>query len=646
MRFGEPQWLWLLALVPLLGLLLAAAHSKRRRDLARWCGTGLWGRLVPDTNGTRRLWKGLLTVTAVASLALMAARPQFGSRTLAVTRTGVDVIVALDLSESMLAEDLAPNRLIRARQAVHSLIDRMRGDRIGLVAFSGEAFVQCPLTLDYAAARMFLRFMEPDLMAVPGTAIAEAIRTATRAFDPGEKKHKALVLITDGEDHEGNLMQAAREARDQGVRIFAVGIGSAKGEPIPARGADGAIIDYRRDSRGEVVLTRLDDASLRRITAETGGRYLDGSAGGLALDQLYAEISGMEGKELKGALSIRHEDRFGYFAAAALFLLILDALLGERRRPRRGRAGVARRRSASRAMAARGLLILLASLLQALALTAAVPLLPASWPCASIARASDPGREAFEAGRFDEARDEYERYSRERPDDPRGSYNLGTALHRTGELKPAEESLMQALFADDPKLAASAFYNLGNTRARAGDLEGALEAYESALRLASADRDAKHNLELVRMLLHAPPPDSSKSPQPSPDGSGCDDQKDREDDEGRDDGDQQQQDQDGQDGGEGEEDHPDSAQDPRGDDQDEEQDGDTAEDQDSGQEGEDEQDSRRQEEELSSAPELPESTITPEQARQILEGLSQQELLLQAERMRSRTRSLDVEMDW
>lgn len=603
MRFGEPQWLWLLALIPLLGLLLAAAQSRRRRDLARWCGAGLWGRLVPDTNGPVRVWKALLVMAAVASLALMAARPQLGSRTLEVTRTGVDVIVALDLSESMLAEDLAPNRLIRARQGVHSLIDRLRGDRIGLVAFAGEAFVQCPLTLDYAAARMFLRFMDTDLVAVPGTAIAEAIRTSVRAFEPGERKHKALVLITDGEDHEGNLMEAAREAREQGVRIFAVGIGSARGEPIPVRGPDGDIIDYKRDSRGEVVLTRLDEAPLRRITAETGGRYLDGSAGGLALDQLYAEISGMEGKELKGALSIRHEDRFGYFAAAALLLLIVEALLGERRRLRPRKREGGERHASSRNRSRTGLLIILASLLPALSVMASAPLLPAAWPGSSIAHAADPGRKAYEAGRFDEARDEYERYSRERPEDPRGSYNLGTALHRTGELNPAEESLMQALLSDDPKLAAAAFYNLGNTRARAGDLEGAVEAYESALRLTPADRDAKHNLELLSMLLHAPPPDSSASPQPSPDGSQCEDSQDREDDGERDEDDQQEEEQDSQPSG-------------------------------------------QDEEESASAPELPEPTITPEQARQILEGLSQQELLLQAERMRSRTRSLNVERDW
>lgn len=641
MRFGEPQWLWLMAVIPLLGLLLAVAHARRRQDLARWCGAGLWGRLVPDAGGHLRVWKALLVLAAVASLAVMAARPQLGSRTLAVKRTGVDVIVALDLSESMLAEDLAPNRLVRARQGVHSLIDRLRGDRIGLVAFAGEAFVQCPLTLDYAAARMFLRFMDTDLVAVPGTSLAQAIRTSVRGFDPTERKHKALVLITDGEDHEGNLMEAAREAREAGVRIFAVGIGSAKGEPIPVRNPGGVIIDHKRDARGEVVLTRLDDASLRRIAAETGGRYLDGSAGGLALDQLYAEISGMEGKELKGAISIQHEDRFGYFAAAALLLLTLDALLGERRRsgprPRRRRSGG----SSLKGFLPAAALTLLNTLFLFAAALLWTPLLPSGWPCSSTAAAGDPGRSAYKAGRFEEARAAYERYAAEHPEDPRGSYNLGTARHMTGELKAAEESLMQALRSGDPKLAAAAHYNLGNTRARGGDLEGALEAYESALRLRPSDGDAKHNLELVRMLMHAPPPDSGGTRQPSPDGSQCDDGQDGGGEQDRTDGDQQEQrhepgseqDGDGAQDRDGEQDC-DGEQDDNG-----EQDGDeTAQEDPSPDDGD--HDGQGQ------AHELPEARITPEQARQILEGLSQQEMLLQAERLRSRSRSLSVEMDW
>jgi Ca-activated chloride channel family protein len=631
MRFGEPQWLWLLLLLPALAVLTIWAARRRERDLARWCHPALWARLIPDRDRWSFFWRGGLVLLAAFSLALMAARPQLGSRILSVKRKGIDVMIALDTSESMLAEDLAPNRITRARQAVQSLIDRLRGDRVGLIAFSGEAFVECPLTLDYSAARMFLRFMDTDLIPVPGTAIAEAIKAADRSFDEKERKFKALVLITDGEDHEGNVEDAAKEAKEHGVRIFAVGVGTSKGEPIPERTASGGVRDYKRDREGNVVLTKLDPATLREICEETGGRYYDAGSGNLALDRLYSDISGMEQKEMKGGIITQYEDRYGYFAAAALFFLMLEFVLPDRRRriPARGLKG-GLHNGAARGIAGRaGRGVLKAAPVLFIGIPASLLL---SLVLAVPALAGDPGGRHYRKGEYPAARDEYEKYAREHPKDPRGDYDLGTALHQTGEMSPAQETLRRALRTKDPKLREAAFYNLGNTCARAGDLAGARDAYRMALRLSPKDLDAKHNLELVEELLKPQPPDSSKQ--------------------NRNDKNQQNQDRNQKSGQSKDQD---KQQDQKDKQQQEQQQGQQQQQQQQQQNQQQQkqreqdahqQDGQKDQDKDAQGRPLAPMKISPEQARQILEGLAQQEMLLQAERLKAKSRDLRVEKDW
>jgi Ca-activated chloride channel family protein len=625
MRFGEPHWLWLLALLPLLAVGLILALRRRDRALRAWCDEGLLVRMVPDRT-PRALWlRAGLVVLAAAFLVLAAARPQVGSRVLSIERKGIDLMVALDLSESMRAEDLRPDRLTRAKQGVESLFDRLRGDRVGLVGFAGDAFVQCPLTLDYAAARMFLRLMSPEMIPVPGTDLGAAIRSAVKSFDPKERKYKALVLVTDGEDHGRDLDSAVREAKEQGVRVFAVGIGSEKGEPIPQRSAAGEVRDYKRSRDGEVVMTRLDAATLRKICDDTGGRYFDGNAGGLALDRLYGEISGMEQKEQKGGIAVQYEDRYGYFAAAAFLLLAVESMLAERRRAGNGRQ---RSRAVRRDRAGLGLLIVVFASSLLLARTAP----------AFGALAGDPGGRAYGKGDYAAARDAYAAYAREHPDDPRGEYNLGTALNRAGEMPPAEESFLRAVRSSNPKLRAAALYNLGNTRVKTGDLPGAAEAYEMALRQRPDDRDAKFNLELIRALMQQQPPDSSgqKQQQKKKDG-GKQDQKNQDkqqNQQGKQDQKDQksQQDKKDQEAGKDQQDQQQQQQDEQQQQQDQQQ----------AQEGQQGADSTG----APSQADMQPLKITPEQARRILDGLAQQEMTLQQERLRARSRPLKVEKDW
>lgn len=331
-RFGAESLLYAYLLLPGLAALEWWAAARRRRALDRFGERGRIDRLT-SVASRRRIGRTVLRLAAVALLATALARPQFGDRVETVRRAGQDVVVALDLSASMEAGDVAPSRLAAARLAVGRLIERFDGDRIGLVAFAGEAFVQSPLTLDYAAATLFLNAMEPDLVPVPGTDLGRAIEVALDGFgDPGERSRQ-IVVITDGEDHEGALDAAVERAVDEGVRIHAVGMGSTAGVPIPGFDENGAPNGFLRDAEGSVVTTRLDDVALQRVADRTGGAYYHAAAGsGAAFERLVEELTGGEGEEIESREVTRYEEQYQIFLGLALVLLVAEALLPERRR--------------------------------------------------------------------------------------------------------------------------------------------------------------------------------------------------------------------------------------------------------------------------------------------------------------------------
>ena len=331
-RFGAESLLYAYLLLPGLAALEWWAAARRRRALDRFGERGRIDRLT-SVASRRRIGRAVLRLAAVALLATALARPQFGDRVETVRRAGQDVVVALDLSASMEAADVAPSRLAAARLAVGRLIERFDGDRIGLVAFAGEAFVQSPLTLDYAAATLFLNAMEPDLVPVPGTDLGRAIEVALDGFGDQGERSRQLVVITDGEDHEGALDAAVERAVDEGVRIHAVGMGSTAGVPIPGFDENGAPNGFLRDAEGSVVTTRLDDVTLQRVADRTGGAYYHAAAGsGAAFDRLVEELTGGEGEEIESREVTRYEEQYQIFLGLALALLVAEALLPERRR--------------------------------------------------------------------------------------------------------------------------------------------------------------------------------------------------------------------------------------------------------------------------------------------------------------------------
>ena len=338
-RFAASEMLFAYLLVPALVALAWWARARKQRDMERLADRDLLGRLTASVSRRGQLAKTILVVAAVGLLVTALARPQFGSRVETVRREGRDVLIALDLSASMVAEDMAPNRLEKAKFAIADLIDQLDGDRVGLVAFAGEAFVQSPLTLDYGAARLFLNAMEPDMMSVQGTNLGQAIAVSLDAFAATERRHRVLVVITDGEDHEGEVDDAITRATDEGVVIYTVGIGSTDGVPIPDFDAAGQAQGFKRDGDGAVVTTRLDEATLMTLAERTGGTYYRASPGGAELAVLAEELAGGEGREFESEQVTLFDEQYQLFLGLALVLLIADVLVSDRRRVHVGWTG-------------------------------------------------------------------------------------------------------------------------------------------------------------------------------------------------------------------------------------------------------------------------------------------------------------------
>ena len=330
-RFGSVEALWALGLVPLLAGLAWYGGRRRKTLLAAFGETELVSQLRATVSVGARRWKTGLVLGAVALLALGLARPQFGTRVETVRREGQDVVVVLDVSRSMLAEDLTPNRLERAKIEVGRIIQRLRGDRVGLVAFAGDAFVQSPLTTDYGAAMMFLGAMDPDLIEVQGTDLANAITVAMEALEETPAGNRIIVAVTDGEDHEGGLAEAIGRATEEGVVVHTVGVGSPEGIPLPDFGRDGERRGFRRDDDGSVITTSLDETALQDIALQTGGQYYRLGAGGDGLADL-VEVIGGGGRELEAREVTQFEEQYQLFLGLALFLLMVEAFLPARRR--------------------------------------------------------------------------------------------------------------------------------------------------------------------------------------------------------------------------------------------------------------------------------------------------------------------------
>ena len=332
-RFAHPEYLYALYAVPLFILLFWYLVRNRRKLLGKFARKDIQKLLLPNYSWIKSTLKFGIIILVYILLVVAASNPQVGTRMEEVKQSGIDVYILLDVSLSMKAEDIKPNRLDRAKFQISNLIQKLRGDRIGLIIFAGQAYVQFPLTSDYSAANLFLNAVDVNSVPQQGTAIASAINLAVKSFDYKTSTQKAIVVITDGEDHQGDVMQAVKDAVAKDIKIYTIGLGSPDGVPIPIYNNTGQQIGFKKDNNGNVVLTKLDASILQEIASAGNGQYFHGSNYEDQLNDIYNDLSKLEKTEFGVKKVTDYEDRFYYFLIPALILLILEFFISETKSP-------------------------------------------------------------------------------------------------------------------------------------------------------------------------------------------------------------------------------------------------------------------------------------------------------------------------
>ncbi|MBJ10830.1 MAG: hypothetical protein CMP66_05150 [Flavobacteriales bacterium] len=331
LRYEHTELLYLLGIIPVLLLLLVLAMRWRKKALNNFGEHRLVKKLMPMASSYKVKLKFGVFLLAITSIIIGLANPQIGSKMEEVKREGVDLMIAVDLSNSMLSEDLQPSRLQRAKQAISRLIDRLEGDRIGLVVFAGDAYVQLPITTDYSAAKLFLSTINTNIISNQGTAIGKAIELSLNSFDYENTQSKAIIIITDGENHEDDAIEMAYAAAEKGVFVHTIGMGSVEGSPIPIKNRYGQLKGYRKDKQGNTVITKLNEGMLQEIAQAGGGSYIRANSTQSGLNALFKEINKMEKSEIGSKVFTDYKDRFQIFICLAIALLLLDLLILERK---------------------------------------------------------------------------------------------------------------------------------------------------------------------------------------------------------------------------------------------------------------------------------------------------------------------------
>ncbi len=333
-RFEHPEYLYGLIIVPFLWIAWIVIIRLQKKNWLSFGDKALVTRLIPRVSYRLKNWKFLLIIIAISSLFVAISNPQIGSKLEKVQRKGIDMIIAVDISNSMLAEDIKPSRLSRAKREISKLVDKLEGDRIGIIVFAGKAYTQLPITTDYSAAKMFLSSVSTDFISTQGTSISSAIEMARTTFENSEDKNsdrnKAIIIITDGEDHEDGALEQAKKAAEEGIKIYTIGMGTVKGAPIPIFRND-VRIGYKKDREGHTVISRFNESLLRSIAENADGKYVRASNNNAGLKVILGEINKMNKTEIETQTFKDYESRFQIFTAIAILFLILELLLGERK---------------------------------------------------------------------------------------------------------------------------------------------------------------------------------------------------------------------------------------------------------------------------------------------------------------------------
>lgn len=514
MTLGAPEWLWGYVVVALLGAVFLWNEGKREEQLRKLVAARLLGNLTWSMSAARRRWKYGLMLAGLACAVAALTQPRAGYEIVETHLQGLDVMMAVDTSKSMLSQDVQPDRLTRAKYAAEDLLDLLEGDRVGLVAFAGTSFVQAPLTVDYSAVLASLTDLDTNTIPRGGTNIASAIRQAGAAFGRGEGSHRALILFTDGEELEDSALEAAKEAKGK-FRIYTVGVGTAEGSLIPAPTGDGGGTEFVKDAQGQYVKSKLDEERLKAIAAETGGFYVHLDNGPAVAKAIYEQgLKRMQEHEIE-ARQMKPIERYEWPLAAGIVLLAASALVRERRRTP---GGAVARKGARRAAAktAKAPVTAGAAALLLLLLTAG-----RSWGV-------NEGVTLYQEKNYKGAYDVFEHQLERNPASGGLEFDRGTAAYKGGDYEKALEAFGKALSSQDPALREQAEYNLGNTLVERGALQqekedkikqwtGALEHYGQALKANPNDANAKYNQELVKRMIEElkkqQPPQQKENPK-------------------------------------------------------------------------------------------------------------------------------------
>lgn len=328
-RIAQPAYLYALLIIPVLTLFFVLGRIMRKKALSRFAQNETLQILMPNASNSRPTLKFVILMIALASIIVGIARPQFGAKLKTVKREGVELLIALDVSNSMMAEDIQPNRLERAKRAISQLVDKLNDDKIGLIVFAGQAYTQLPITTDYPSAKLFLESVSTEIVPTQGTAIGAAVELGMRSFSPQFEGSKAMIIITDGENHEDDAIGAATAAAENGIIVHTIGMGLPQGGPIPMY--KNGQKDYRKDNAGNVVVTKLDESMLQQIAAAGKGIYVRANNAQVGLNTLFNEINKMQTAEMESRIYSDYNDQFQYFIAFGLLLMLFEFMILERK---------------------------------------------------------------------------------------------------------------------------------------------------------------------------------------------------------------------------------------------------------------------------------------------------------------------------
>ncbi len=506
MNFANIKMLFLIWAVPALFFVYLFGIKKRKKILSGFASRRDLKAILPESGTLRRRVKAGLTLTALLFMVIALSGPRYGYKWQIVKQKGIDIIIAIDCSKSMLAEDIKPNRLYRAKMEVYDLLKMLRGDRIALVAFAGTAFLQCPLTIDYQAFNLFLSSLSPDFLPVGGTDIPRAVHTALAGFDEKETSEKAIILITDGESTAAGSIEAAEAAKKAGVKLFCIGIGKDTGVPVPDKNGG-----FKKDRSGKIILAKLDEATLKKMAILTGGAYVKSIAGDMDLEDIYnVRIRGqMKNTTRTETRKKVWENRYQWFLAIAVLLYIIELFVSCVKKK------------------------------QVLSIILVILFFNTGAKAAGMQKYIHQGMEAYKQNDYKNALNFFIKGQLENPELPEIYYNLGNTYYKMGDYEAAADNYDQAFKAKGAEaqsktLKQKSLYNLGNSNFKQKKFKEALANYKKALEISPDDLQAKENLEYVKKIIKENKPNKDKPDKKSGDKDGKNPEKKSDDGKGKD----------------------------------------------------------------------------------------------------------------